>query len=123
MDGGRSEGWGGKAGGRGRCPSEVNHLFTNLTLNLPTLLEAEYGHLMESRSRETPLMHDKPLSSATNQLGHLGSTAYLPEICFLICKVRQVFFLASILHGWALDRQHGHHLAASQNAESSSLVV
>lgn len=37
----------GKAGGRGRCPSEVNDLFTNLTLNLPALLEAEYGHLTE----------------------------------------------------------------------------
>lgn len=43
-----------KAGGRGRCPSEVNDLFTNLTLNLPTLLEAEYGRLTEKSRSERP---------------------------------------------------------------------
>lgn len=47
MDGGRSEGWGGKVGGRGRCLSEVNYLFINFIFNLLILLEVEYGYLME----------------------------------------------------------------------------
>lgn len=45
-------------------------------------------------------MRDISLSSATNQLGHLGSTAYLLKNCFLICKMRQVFSLALFLPGW-----------------------
>lgn len=51
---GRERGRGGKAGGRGRSPSEVNDLFANFTLNLPTLLKAEWGHLEEQSRSERP---------------------------------------------------------------------
>lgn len=51
---GRGTKEGRKAGGRGRCPSEVNDLFAHLTLNLPTMLEAEYGHLKEKPASERP---------------------------------------------------------------------
>lgn len=71
-------------GGGGVCPRGVNDLFlTSRSICRPGW-----------RQNTAPLMHDRFLSSATHQLGHLGSMAYLLRTCFLACWRRQVLSLA-----------------------------
>lgn len=98
----------------GRGPGEVNDLFANLTLNLPALLEAEYGRLMESRSRETPLRQDISLCSGAQRAGSPWIDGLPPQNLFP-CLQNERGVLSSPVPARVVLRpqQCGCHLAAA----------